>query len=225
MKKKIIICIILIVVLIGTIIGLIGINNLNKPTNEPEPKKEEKDDRVKIDDYIDTNYEETKKILEEKGFTVEVIKIITDEKPKDTVLNTLPNPSELVKVGQKIILYVADVNPDKALIEVKYNELLTMLNNKESFILVLSQTTCGHCANYKPTLKELLSEHNLTAYYIEVNLFSDSERSKMKKIFNYEVTPTTIFIKDGKEIEGTRFTGNKDKKTIETFLREYKYIE
>ena len=222
MKKKIIICIILIIVLIGTIVGLI---EYNKPTTKPEEKETIKDNRTKIDDYTDTNYEETKKILEDKGYKVEVVRIITDEKPKDTVLNTLPNPNELVEDGQKILLYVADVDENKALIELKYNELLEKLDNKESFILILSQTGCSHCAHYKPTLKTTLSEHNLTAYYIEVDLFNDTERTKMKKIFDYQVTPTTIFIKDGKEIEGTRFTGNKDKQTIESFLREYKYID
>ena len=45
---------------------------------------------------------------------------------------------------------------DKTLVELTYNELEKKLNNGDTFILVITQTRCSHCAQYKPVLKEVL---------------------------------------------------------------------
>ena len=43
--------------------------------------------------------------------------------------------------------FIADSYLGKSyFVEIKYNEVIKKIENKESFVLLLSQTTCSHCA-------------------------------------------------------------------------------
>ena len=43
--------------------------------------------------------------------------------------------------------FIADSYLGKSyFVEIKYNEVMKKIENKESFVLLLSQTTCSHCA-------------------------------------------------------------------------------
>ena len=56
-----------------------------------------------------------------------------------------------------ITLNKSEENEEKHLIEITFSELKEKINNKESFILLISQESCSHCAEYKPVLKKVLS--------------------------------------------------------------------
>ncbi|MBQ8659238.1 MAG: thioredoxin family protein [Bacilli bacterium] len=119
-------------------------------------------------------------------------------------------------------------NLDKHLIEIKFSELQEKVNNKETFILVLTQTDCSHCAEYKPTFKKVLAEYDVYAY--ELNIAEDKitqeEKNQLKNIANTSGTPTTIFIKDGEEVStATRLVGNKPTSDIIKRLKAMGYIK
>ena len=65
--------------------------------------------------------------------------------------------------------------------------------------MVITQTQCSHCAQYKPVLKEVLHEYNLKAYEIDQEKLSKKDLGKLKNIANISGTPTTVFIVDGEE--------------------------
>ena len=46
-------------------------------------------------------------------------------------------------------------------------------------ILVLTGTTCPHCHNYKPILEEVLAEHNLMAYEVDMWALTESEKAEL----------------------------------------------
>ena len=98
-----------------------------------------------------------------------------------------------------IVLNGKEKNENKYLIELKMDELREKINNKESFILLISQTTCSHCAEFKPHFKKVLAANKVTAYYIEKDLLNADEENELKTIANITGTPTTIFIVDGEE--------------------------
>ena len=56
---------------------------------------------------------------------------------------------------------------DKTLVKIKFSDLEEKVKNKESFILVVTQESCSHCAQYKPILKEVLLEYNLKTKKIQ----------------------------------------------------------
>ena len=97
---------------------------------------------------------------------------------------------------------------DSYLIELSYDELVKKIENKDSFVLVYTQTTCSHCIEYKPILKKTLYKNKLYGYEIVIDKLNTEEKAKLKDIANVSGTPTTIFIKDGVEIStSSRLTG------------------
>ncbi len=97
------------------------------------------------------------------------------------------------------ILHGKETNEDKHLVEITFNELQEKANNKETFILLVSQTNCSHCLEFKPTFKKVLAKYDITAYNIELDKLNTEEKTKLKDIANVTSTPTTVFIDNGEE--------------------------
>lgn len=115
---------------------------------------------------------------------------------------------------------------DSYLIELSFEELEKKINNKESFMLIYTQTTCSHCHEFKPTLKRTLSEQKFYGYEIVIDKLNKSEKSKLNDIANVSGTPTIVFIKDGQEINSSsRLVGIKSKEEIINKLKYLGYIE
>ena len=84
------------------------------------------------------------------------------------------------------------------LISVSYSEINKKIDNKDSFMLVVSQSTCSHCASYKPKLIQVAKENYIDIYYIDYD--QDKNGEKFLEKFDLDgSTPITLFIKDGKE--------------------------
>lgn len=84
------------------------------------------------------------------------------------------------------------------LIQINYKNIQQKINQKETFILVVSKSTCSHCATYKPKLKTIAKNYGIDIYYIDY----DQEKSKEKFLKNFNLsgaTPITLFIEKGKE--------------------------
>ncbi len=115
---------------------------------------------------------------------------------------------------------------DKHLVELTVSELKEKIENKETFILVNTGSECPHCKSYKPKLKKILKEYNITAYEVVLDkIDNDADSAYLKSVANTSGTPTTVFIKDGEEIStASRLVGDKDKTTIIAHLKRYGYI-
>ena len=110
--------------------------------------------------------------------------------------------------------------------QLKYDEVMEKIQNKESFILVVSQTTCSHCKEYKPVFKKILKKNNLTAYYIEYDLLSKEEKKEFVKYINFDSTPVTVFLKNGEETTtANRIVGAREEEYIIGKLKSNGYIE
>ena len=117
-------------------------------------------------------------------------------------------------------------NEEGKIITLDYSELKEKIENKDSFILVVTRTDCSHCAVYLPRLQDVLKEYELTAYKIEVDEWSDEETNELKDICNVSATPTTIFIENGEEKNtSSRLVGSRDKDQIIQRFKAMGYIE
>jgi thioredoxin-like negative regulator of GroEL len=115
---------------------------------------------------------------------------------------------------------------DTYLIELSYNELEEKINNKESFVVVFTQSQCAHCHEYKPILKRTLAKVELYAYEIVLDKLSKEEGSKLNDIANVSQTPTTVFIKNGQEINSTsRLLGVQNEDKLIKRFKTFGYIE
>lgn len=100
-----------------------------------------------------------------------------------------------------IILIMNIMNPNKGeLIALNYKQLKEKIDKKEDFILVISQSTCTHCASYKPKLKIIAKKYNIDIYYIDYDIESEKNQKQFLSDFDLDgSTPITIFIKNGKQ--------------------------
>lgn len=115
---------------------------------------------------------------------------------------------------------------ENRLIELNFDELTEKIENKETFILVITQTDCSHCAEYKPVLEKVLLDHKLTAYEIDEKKLDEKEMSKLKEIANISGTPTTVFIVNGEERQTSdRIIGAKPESEIISRLKAMGYIK
>ena len=99
-----------------------------------------------------------------------------------------------------LLTYNSNNKSSGELIEVNYDKLVDMVDNNDSFILVVSQSTCSHCATYKPKLIDISGEYGIDISYINYDTEDEDTQKQFLKEFKLSgATPTTMFIKDGKE--------------------------
>lgn len=126
-----------------------------------------------------------------------------------------------------IIAIFAERNFSKSyFIKLEYNDVMEKLDNKEDFVLVLSQTTCSHCASYKPKVEEVANEYKIKLYYIEVDLLSADEKKEFVTHINFSSTPSTAFILNGEEkTSANRINGDASKEKIINKFKSNGFID
>ena len=129
-----------------------------------------------------------------------------------------------------IIVLVGAVIADRALdesnlIEIKYDDMMEKVNNKESFVVLFSQTTCSHCMDFKPKLNRVAKNYKVKIYYLETDLLDKETTAELKKQFSFNGTPTTIFVIDGEEkTAATRINGDVSEEKIISKLKSNGFI-
>jgi predicted bacteriocin transport accessory protein len=110
--------------------------------------------------------------------------------------------------------------------EISYDEYKNKLSNGDEFILFIGAETCSACSAYKIGLNKVIEKYKIDVKYLDIDELSDTELSKLKSKFYFSGTPTTVFIKDGKEDEDKdRIVGNvKYSKIVET-MKKNGYIK
>ena len=117
-------------------------------------------------------------------------------------------------------------NAQSYLVELTKDKLEEKINNKDSFILVITREGCSHCAEYMPVLTNVLRDNQVTGYYVDLATLSDGDKKYLNSIANVSGTPTTIFIEDGEEkTVVNRIVGTATRSTIEEKLKSLDYIE
>lgn len=109
---------------------------------------------------------------------------------------------------------------------ISYKELSEKMENKEEFFFVVTQDGCSHCEDFIPVLEEVLNENKVTGYNLNMSKLSESEKDKLDELFDVDGTPTTIFIKDGKEISILqRINGDVSSEKLIQKLKNNGYIK
>ena len=121
------------------------------------------------------------------------------------------------------LLIISILNPQKGnLISLNYKEITEKVKKKESFILIVSRSTCSHCAEYKPKIESIAKKYNIDIYYTDYDLDTKDDQEKFLDEYKLDgSTPITIFIKDGKQTNlFDRIEGDVSKETaIEKFKK------
>lgn len=125
-----------------------------------------------------------------------------------------------------LVLFCSSCNQDSKLKNLSYSELKNKLSNNDTFFFVVIKDGCQHCENFVPKVKEVLDEYNISGYTINYTNLSSEDNDSFYEDFQVDSTPTTIFIKDGKEISILqRITGNVSKEKLIDKLKSNDYIK
>lgn len=113
------------------------------------------------------------------------------------------------------------------LIKLSYDEIMEKIDNKESFILCISRTTCSHCNVYKPKLRKVANKYDIKIYYTDVDKYSKNDLKDFNSKISFDGgTPTTLFIKDGEEkTTATRIEGDVSIEKIVDKLKKNGFID
>lgn len=123
-----------------------------------------------------------------------------------------------------VVLLVNYANTPKpgSFIQLDYKALTKKVENKDSFILVTSKSTCSHCASYKPKIEAITKEYGIDIYYIDYDKEDESTQKEFLDKFNLDgSTPITLFFKKGSEASVlNRIEGDlSSEKVISTFKK------
>ncbi len=124
------------------------------------------------------------------------------------------------------VLYIRKKEEENTLVyEINMQQLEEKINNKDTFILVMTQTGCVHCQSYLPTIKKVSREYGVTFYVLNRAKLSKEEYNRLNDIANISGTPATIFIVDGEEKTTlNRLTGSIEKSRLVEKLISEGYI-
>ncbi len=112
-------------------------------------------------------------------------------------------------------------------ININYADLSEKVNHGDNFILVVTQSTCSHCATYKPKLIQITKDYGIDIYYIDYDEEDKATQEKFLKEFHLSgATPMTLFFEKGKEKSIlSRIEGDlSSTKVIDTF-KKMKFIK
>lgn len=107
--------------------------------------------------------------------------------------------------------------------EINFDELTTMIDNKEDFVLFIGAESCSACRSFKTTVNKIVENNKVDIKYIDNDKLSEEEYAKLMSYFYFNSTPTTVLVKNGKEKD--RIIGSKKYSQVEKKLKDEKYIK
>lgn len=85
-------------------------------------------------------------------------------------------------------------------VEITTNDLIKKMNDKEDFVLVFTQTTCGHCETFLSMMDKYMKDHNVVLYNMVLDKESDVDEAlkKLKNVFpEFTATPDIYCVEKG----------------------------
>lgn len=109
---------------------------------------------------------------------------------------------------------------------ISYSELKDKIKNEETFFFIVIRDGCQHCEKFVPKVEEILEEYDIVGYKLNYSNLSEEEDEDFYNEYGISATPTTVFIKDGKEVSMLqRVEGNVSKEKFITKLKNNDYIK
>lgn len=136
-------------------------------------------------------------------------------------------------LGILIIIFVGIIigyfifNKNNNLIKLDYKDIVNKIDNKESFVLCVSRTTCSHCQSYKPKLQKVANKYNIKIYYTDIDTYNKDELNDFNSRITFDGgTSVTLFIKNGEEkTTATRIIGDVSSEKIIDKLKKNDFIK
>ena len=110
--------------------------------------------------------------------------------------------------------------------EISYEEYVNMMENDDSFPLVIGSSTCSACSMFKQTMDSFIKKYQVEVYYIDISKLSEDDYNLLKSEVNFSSTPTTIFVENGKHTSVYyRIVGSDTMSNVINSYKRMGYIE
>lgn len=125
-----------------------------------------------------------------------------------------------------IVFICSSCGQNSKLKNLSYKDLQDKLNNNDTFFFVVIKDGCQYCEGFVPKVEDVINEYGIDGYTLNYSKLSEEDDEKFYSEYSVDSTPTTIFIKDGKEISMLqRIVGNVSKEKLIGKLKSNNYIK
>lgn len=109
---------------------------------------------------------------------------------------------------------------------INLKDLEKKINNKDRFILLISNKDCINCKNFEPKLKSIINDNKIIIYKIDTFYLSVKEFNTLKNYTSHNGTPTIEFFVNGTENSTlNRIVGNVSNTVVIQKLKDNNYIK
>ncbi len=124
-----------------------------------------------------------------------------------------------------MVIFISGCGKRTTYDEISYNEFKKLVENKESFPLVIGSSTCSACSLFRPTMEAFIKKYDIDVKYIDISKLSEDENNEFTTIIGFKSTPTTVFFKDGEQTSVyDRIVGSEDMNTVISSYKRMGYI-
>ena len=101
------------------------------------------------------------------------------------------------------------------------NEIIQMMENKQTFIFYIGQTTCASCKEFRPIAEQFAKSNEMNIYYLEMDTEDEDEFEEFKEKYTPKLlyTPTAFVVIEG-EITEFRVVSNTQYRKFKEWLSE-----
>ena len=96
------------------------------------------------------------------------------------------------------IIFLTTACASGSLKQLNFKSLETKINNKDSFVLYLTNET-DEGKTLKKTLNKVVKDNDIELFYINTEKLNTTDKDNLNNLFTFQDTNIIIFIKDGKE--------------------------
>lgn len=125
--------------------------------------------------------------------------------------------------------YERDTSPGEV-VTITLDDVDKKIADKETFLIVLSQSTCEHCILMSNMIYEYKQDHRFTLFNVTLDAEVGNENTIKKRIHinfpNFEITPSLYYVENGKLKDELQHPNSEiTEKSFDTFIMKHKIDE
>ncbi len=132
---------------------------------------------------------------------------------------------KLVLILALLLMFVGCSNSAEGLPITSAKEVQQQLDQDASLIVVIGQSTCSACLQYRPVLREVVTNYDVKLAYVELDKDKAKDVNELvdRHLHEANSTPTTYVFKDGERVG--MWVGYMDYKATKAFFEKHGMIE